>query len=91
MRRTAIAFLALALPAYVVPASAADREAQPEAKHAVSAPREEPMPKLPAPKTGSMPTGPAPTGKLGTSTPAQGKLGTEPSASERQTPPPRMR
>ena len=43
-----------------------------------------------APRSGSMPTGPAPKGKLGTEPTARGKLGTEPQPTDPQSRPPRF-
>jgi hypothetical protein len=44
----------------------------------------------PAPKSGSMPTGPAPKGKLGTEPRAKGKLGTDPQPRDPKDRPPRF-
>ncbi|PYX50221.1 MAG: hypothetical protein DMG76_35285 [Acidobacteria bacterium] len=49
------------------------RKAQADRKKGAS-----PMSTAPAPKSGSMPKGPAPKGKLGTEPTARGKLGTDP-------------
>ena len=49
-----------------------------------------PMAIGPAPKSGSMPTGPAPKGKLGTEPTAKGKLGTEPQPRDPKDKPPRF-
>ena len=49
-----------------------------------------PMAIGPAPKSGSMPTGPAPKGKLGTEPMAKGKLGTEPQPKDPKDRPPRL-
>ena len=47
------------------------------------------MSTAPAPKSGSMPTGPAPSGKLGTEPIAKGKLGTDPKPGDPKDRPPR--
>jgi hypothetical protein len=47
------------------------------------------MSTAPAPKSGSMPTGPAPSGKLGTEPLAKGKLGTDPKPGDPKGRPPR--
>jgi len=73
------------------PGRAADRAVRPEGPNVGDSHKPGRMSIAPAPSTGSMPTGPAPVGKLGTAAPAKGKLGTEPSPSERQSPPPRIR
>jgi hypothetical protein len=49
-----------------------------------------PMSSAPAPKSGSMPTGPAPKGKLGTEPTARGQLGTEPKPGDPKDRPPRF-
>jgi hypothetical protein len=49
-----------------------------------------PMSTAPAPKSGSMPTGPAPKGKLGTEPRAKGKLGTDPQPRDPKDRPPRF-
>ena len=43
----------------------------------------------PAPNSGSMPTGPAPRGRLGTEPSGKGKLGTDPVPGEGRSRPPR--
>jgi hypothetical protein len=45
------------------------------------------MSRTPAPKTGSMPKGDAPKGKLGTEPTAKGRLGTDPKPGEGSKPP----
>jgi len=45
------------------------------------------MPTGPAPKSGSMPSSPAPKGKLGTEPTGKGKLGTDPKPGEMNRPP----
>lgn len=47
------------------------------------------MPTGPAPKSGSMPSSPAPKGKLGTEPTGKGKLGTEPKPDDMKSRPPR--
>jgi len=47
------------------------------------------MPTGPAPKSGSMPSSPAPKGKLGTAPTGKGKLGTDPKPDEMKSRPPR--
>jgi len=49
-----------------------------------------PMSTAPAPKSGSMPKGPAPKGKLGTEPTARGKLGTDPQPGDPKDRPPRF-
>ena len=49
-----------------------------------------PMPRSPAPASGSMPKGAAPRGKLGTEPTARGRLGTDPKPGESSKPPPRL-
>ena len=50
-----------------------------------------PMATAPAPKSGSMPTGPAPKGKLGTEPTAKARLGTEPDPRDPKDKPPRFK
>jgi hypothetical protein len=50
-----------------------------------------PMSTAPAPKSGSMPRGPAPKGKLGTEPTAHGKLGTDPQPRDPSDRPPRFK
>jgi len=61
------------------------RKAQADRKKAAS-----PMSTAPAPKSGSMPKGPAPTGKLGTEPTARGRLGTDPQPGDPKDRPPRF-
>ena len=46
------------------------------------------MSTAPAPKSSSMPRGPAPKGKLGTEPTARGRLGTDPQSGESKSHPP---
>ena len=48
------------------------------------------MSRTPAPKTGSMPKGDAPKGKLGTEPTAKGRLGTDPKPEDGGSKPPRL-
>src|SRR3989442_6549867 len=77
--------LIVAATFWAAPAVGADPE--PAAKPPGGVPRKaqadrekgaSPMSTAPAPKSGSMPKGPAPKGKLGTEPTARGKLGTDP-------------
>jgi hypothetical protein len=67
----------------------ADRPSAPKKENAKRDGMSE-MRMAPAPKTGSMPTGPAPSGKLGTEPVAKGKLGTDPKPGDPKSRPPRF-
>jgi hypothetical protein len=94
MRRSAVPFfviLSLAathLWAQTEPAAGVGKKGAAQTKKKPGA-ESSPMSSSPAPRTGSMPSGAAPKGKLGTEPTANGKLGTDPKPGDPQSRPPR--
>ena len=101
MNRQRLWALIVAATFWAAPAVSADPEPEPAAKSPGGFPRKAPaksdqkkaappMSTAPAPKSGSMPKGAAPKGKLGTEPPTRGRLGTDPQPGDPKDRPPRF-